>query len=111
MSLENETVFVTLAKYLLHYDIFEDFLKEAITHEIRVSAVGETLFREMSLCTRLLSTYLEMEHGKEYLKSIVLGLLTDLASNDNVQDNIDNISKLSQKFLDQILSSHQRCPV
>lgn len=111
MSLENEVVFTNMVKFLLHHDKFEEFLKAAITHEIRVSAVGETLFREMSLCTRMLSTYLEMESGKEYLKSTVLGLLTDLSGNENVQDNIDNIAGLSQKFLNQILSSPQRCPL
>lgn len=111
MSMENESIFICLAKYLLHKDKFEEFVKFALTHEIRVSAVGETLFREMSLCTRLLSCYLDMEPGKEYLRSTVGGLLNDIASNVNVQNNLDNISALSQKFLDQILSSPQRCPV
>lgn len=111
MSLENEAIFVCLVKYLLHKDKFEEFVKYALTHEIRVSAVGETLFREMSLCTRLLSCYLDMEPGKEYLRSTVLSLLNDIATSVNVQDNLANIANLSQKFLDQILSSPQRCPV
>jgi len=111
LTTENESLFIPLTKYLLDRDLFECFVKCAITHEIRVSSVGETLFREMSLCTRLLSCYLDLEAGKEYLRSTVLELLNDISSsNTTVQDNIDNIATIAQQFLNQILSTPNACP-
>ena len=90
-------------------------------------AVGETLFREMSLSTRMLSIYLEMDEGREYLRSVALDLLTAVTSVDhslevnphhisaservNYKANLEKIVEISQKFLDRVLSSASRCPL
>ena len=84
--------------------------------------MGETLFREMSLSTRLLSSYLDYEHGKDYLRLTVLPLLNDIANESldlggpgldrsaNVQANLDKLVYLTQKFFDQVISSPNRFP-
>lgn len=89
--------------------------------------MGETLFREMSLSTRLLSIYLEMDEGKEYLKSVASELVTSISSIEtslevnpnnigggeriNFRANLEKIVDISQKFLDKVLSSASRCPM
>lgn len=100
-------------------------MKAVLTHEIRTTVVGETLFREMSFGTRMLSAYLDLDIGREYLKSTVLGLLNDISSNEqelelnphmtddkqNIQANLDQIITFSQRFLDRVLSSPNQCPL
>ena len=89
--------------------------------------MGETLFREMSLSTRLLSSYLDCEHGKEYLRWTILPLLSDISESEhslelnpeavglnrsvNVQANLDRIVLISQRFFDRVISSPNRFPL
>jgi len=123
----DDEVFVRhLVKFFMHHGVLMNFLKEAITHDIRKITMGETMFREMSLSTRMLSIYLEMEDGREYLRSTVLGLLTTISSLEhsmevspnsafgnkiNIKANHDKILEISQTFLDQVLSSASRVPI
>lgn len=79
----------------------------------------------MSFGTRMLSAYLDLDIGREYLKSTVLGLLNDISSNEqelelnphmtddkqNIQANLDQIITFSQRFLDRVLSSPNQCPL
>jgi hypothetical protein len=88
---------------------------------------GETLFREMSLSTRLLSVYLE-DDAREYLKGIVTSLMNSLSGIESVMDvpagtiasseqlitvksNLQRIMEISQNFLDQVLTSANRFPM
>lgn len=89
--------------------------------------MGETLFREMSLSTRMLSIYLELDEGKEYLKSAAQDLVSSISSIEhslevnpnnigggeriNFRANLAQIETMSQKFLDKVLSSASRCPL
>ena len=88
---------------------------------------GETLFREMSLSTRLLSVYLEGDEGREYLRSTVLPLVTSIAAIDqnlevnpkaqsiekkvDIKANLEKICEISQVFLDKVLSSANSYPM
>ncbi len=88
---------------------------------------GETLFREMSLSTRMLSVYMEGDEGREYLRSTVLPLVTSIASIDqslevnpkaqtiekkvDIKANLEKICEISQVFLDKVLSSANSYPM
>ena len=86
--------------------------------------MGETLFREVSLSTRLMSAYLDYDQGRDYLKTTVVPLLNEISSSEhvlevnpeavdrhtNVQANLDKILAISQKFFDQVISSPNRFP-
>jgi len=124
---DDEALIRCFVKFFLHHGVLLDFLKASITQDIRKTAVGETLFREMSLSTRMLSIYLELEDGKEYLRSVALELVSSIASIDhslevnpnnvggteriNLKANLAQIIDISQRFLDRVLSSSSRCPL
>jgi len=114
-------------KFFLHHGCLLEYLKSSLTHDIRKTTMGETMFREMSVSTRMLSIYLEMEEGREYLKSIALELVSSISSVEhslevnpnnvsgaervNLRANLAQIVDMSQKFLDKVLSSASRCPL
>jgi len=127
MNLDDDQIIRTFAKFFSHHGVLVEFLKESITHEINKTCNGETLFREMSLSTRLLSIYLE-DDGREYLKGIVTHLMNSLAGIEAVMDvpsgtvasseqlimvksNLNRIMEISQNFLDQVLTSANRFPM
>lgn len=124
---DDEPLIRNFVKFFLHHGLLLDFLRASLTHDIRKATVGETLFREMSLSTRMLSIYLEMDEGREYLRSVALDLLAAVSSVDhslevnphhinpsertNYKANLEKIVEISQKFLDRVLSSASRCPL
>mmetsp|Transcript_747 Transcript_747/g.1062 ORF Transcript_747/g.1062 Transcript_747/m.1062 type:complete len:541 (+) Transcript_747:2-1624(+) len=124
---DEECAIRNFVKFFLHHGVLLDFLKASITQDIRKTAMGETLFREMSLSTRMLSIYLEMDEGKEYLRSIASELISSISSIEhslevnpnnigggeriNFRANLAQIVEISQRFLDKVLSSSSRCPL
>lgn len=126
VNTEDEKIIKVITKYLIHKDRFTEFLKSSLNHDIRITAMGETLFREMSLSTRLLSSYLDCDHGKEYLRWTISPLLNDISESEhslelnpdavglhrsvNVQANLDRIVSISQRFFDRVISSPNRFP-
>jgi hypothetical protein len=79
----------------------------------------------VSLSTRLLSTYLEGQEGRDYLKATVLILVNAMANIDgsleinpsystervDININIERICELSQFFLDRVMISISRFPL
>ena len=78
----------------------------------------------MSLATRMISIYLEMEEGREYIKLAATELLTSIAAIDCTIDsnpnlfngerytnpNVDKIIESAQIFLDRISTSASKWP-
>ena len=95
-----------------------------LIRNLSAAAVGETLFREMSLATRMISIYLEMEEGKEYIKGPAAELLNSISSLDFSMDsnpnlfngerftnpNVDKIIESAQIFIDKVSTSASKWP-
>jgi hypothetical protein len=79
----------------------------------------------MSLATRMLASYLDMEEGRRYLKNTVSGVISAIAAIDHslevnpsiagdshkVRANMEQLLAFSQDFLDRVLSSANVCPL
>lgn len=92
--------------------------------------MGKTLFRETSLSTVMLTCYLEMKEGREYLKGTILGLLQSISSSEyqhmdlnlstsspsaadraTFRANFEKLIALAQQFINGVFSSVNRCPM
>mmetsp|Transcript_19695 Transcript_19695/g.75550 ORF Transcript_19695/g.75550 Transcript_19695/m.75550 type:complete len:805 (-) Transcript_19695:72-2486(-) len=126
VDVDNADFFFHLCRFCMHHDKLSEVINAALTYQIHKTTTGETLFREMSFGSRLLSTYLELEAGKKYLKLALHSLVNSVAKIDlgslevnpsNVDNRVDiseNLSKvfaLSQAFLDHILNTGNQCPL
>jgi len=127
VDIEDETIISTLVRYFTHHGVFVEFMNACISHDIRKTAIGETLFREMSLATRMLSSYMDMEEGRRYLKNTISTVIAAIAAIDQslevnpssmapgeankVRANMEQLLAFSQDLLDRVLSSANVCPL
>ncbi|KAG8870177.1 Ras GTPase activating protein ira2 [Serendipita sp. 405] len=94
-------------------------LKSLIDREVTRSDSPTELFRANTMCTRLLASVAKV-HGYNYLRMILAPLVEEMSQNqtdrgfeldsnklkaDELQDNLNNIKRMAQIFLDVITGS------
>ncbi|CDR87933.1 related to Neurofibromin [Sporisorium scitamineum] len=101
------------------------FLKAAVEEEIQRTATEEMVFRSNSFCNTLLSTFART-HGYDYLRSIMVPLITEFAHKPagfsvemnpsrvepggSALKNQNALEEIAQSFVDAICSSAHRVP-
>jgi len=100
-------------------------LKWALSQEIKSTSNQGTLFREISIATRLLSVYFFDKVGIEYLHSVLSPLVSDIYSQretfevdpnkapkgTDVNANLEKVLACAQSFLHRLFDSVDQFPV
>eukprot|EP01103_Thecamoeba_quadrilineata_P005604 TRINITY_DN15378_c0_g1_i1.p1 TRINITY_DN15378_c0_g1~~TRINITY_DN15378_c0_g1_i1.p1 ORF type:complete len:793 (-),score=151.24 TRINITY_DN15378_c0_g1_i1:143-2521(-) len=118
-----EILQVLLAFFAAHNKTL-DLLRWAISQEIQKTLTGPTLFRGVSIASKLLYLYTFDTMGIEYLNNMVLTLITEITSSresfeidpnkvediNEVESNLERLLTVSQAFLDKLFKNVEKCP-